>query len=63
MDESLPYRVCYSNGEEKCQKCGHQINTDYLQIAVMIQVNDFQRDFGRLLNFSLETNDIRMKWT
>lgn len=38
MDESLPYRVSYSDGEELCQKCQKEIRFGCLQIALMIQV-------------------------
>lgn len=38
MDESLPYRIAYSAGVEKCKKCRHKIASGNLQIAIMVQV-------------------------
>lgn len=38
MDESLPYRVAYSDGDEQCQKCQEEIGFGCLQVAIMIQV-------------------------
>lgn len=37
-DESLPYRVSYSVGGDKCQKCQQEIGFGCLRIAIMVQV-------------------------
>lgn len=38
MDESLPYRIKYADGVDKCKKCRNQIAFGDLQIAIMVQV-------------------------
>lgn len=39
MNNSLPYQIRYSNGNETCTKCCNQIRSDCIQMAIMIQVN------------------------
>ncbi|KAJ6649063.1 Poly [ADP-ribose] polymerase [Pseudolycoriella hygida] len=40
MNNSLPYKILYSDGNEGCTKCYNQIRTDCLQIGIMMQSDD-----------------------
>lgn len=61
MDESLPYRVSYSLGNEKCEKCRRSIGKDYIQIAIMVQVfHCISVDFKHcLIKFKIELKIFR----
>lgn len=39
MNNSLPYKILYSDGNERCTKCYCQIRSGCIQIAIMMQVN------------------------
>lgn len=41
MNNSLPYKVLYADGDERCTKCYNQIRSECVQIAIMMQVNLF----------------------
>ncbi|XP_031638339.1 poly [ADP-ribose] polymerase-like [Contarinia nasturtii] len=40
MDNSLPYKVLYSTGEQICYKCLKKILVDCIKIAIMLQSDD-----------------------
>lgn len=45
MNNSLPYKVFYSVGDEHCKKCLTNIQAGRLQMAIMVQVNWFEKIF------------------
>lgn len=47
MDNSLPYKVSYAVGNERCRKCNCLIQSECLQIAIMDQVISFIMDHNQ----------------
>lgn len=41
MNDTLPYKATYSNGDETCVKCRKIIQGGNLQLGIMMQVSFF----------------------
>lgn len=53
MNNSLPYKVEYSVGEQNCRMCEKKIRSGCLKVAIMMQVNKQQVIFNEVL---IDTN-------